>query len=243
MRSSWLQRCCRVLFFISTYSVTISATAGIQVFATRLMFEEHRKEAAVRIENTNADAVLIQTWLEHNTKDSEKNTPLPFFVTPPLSRLEGTQQNTLRVRRTGATLPTDRESVFWLNIKEIPQVVKADNVLQFAINTRIKLFFRPASLTVCGKDAYTKLHWAVIKKEKHLALEANNPTPCFITIARLAVNEQEKIAITGAQMIAPFDKVAYELSHKAATDVKNISYQTINEHGAETSLLKMIPSY
>lgn len=243
MLSPWLYRCCRILLFISTYSAAISATASIQIFATRLMFEEHKKEAAVRIENTSSDAVLIQTWLEHNAKDVEKNTPLPFFVTPPLSRLEGAQQNTLRVRRTGVLLPTDRESVFWLNIKEIPQVVKADNVLQLAINTRIKLFFRPTTLSVCGKDAYTKLHWAVLKKEKNVILEANNPTPCFITIASLTVNEQEKVTITGVQMIAPFDKVAYNLMHKEAAEVKYISYQTINEYGGETNPLKHVPSY
>lgn len=243
MRSRWLHCCCRILLFISMCSMNMSAIASIQIFATRLLFEEHKKETAVRIENTSADAVLIQTWLEHNTTNTEKNAPLPFFVTPPLSRLEGAQQNTLRVRRTGAALPADRESVFWLNVKEIPQVVKADNVLQFSINTRIKVFFRPTALTVCAKDAYTKLHWAVIKKENNLALEANNPTPCFITLARLTMNEQEKITITGAQMISPFDKVVYDLGQKTATDVKYVNYQTINEHGAESRLLKAIPSY
>ncbi len=242
MRRSWLHCCYRILFFIAIYGVNISAIAGIQVFATRVIFEEHKKEATVRIQNNNADAVLIQTWLDRNATDTEK-TPLPFFVIPPLSRLESGQQNTLRVRRTGAALPVDRESVFWLNIKEIPQVAKAENVLQFSTNTRIKLFFRPTALTVCTKDAYTQLQWALIKKEKGLVLEANNPTPCFITLSRLTMNEEEKITITGAQMISPFDKLTYDLGQKKAADVKHVSYQTINEYGSQTSLVKAVPSY
>ncbi len=244
MRSSWLQRCCQITLFISMCSVTISATAGIQVFATRLIFDGNKKEASVRIENASPTAALIQTWLEHN-KGTLENTPLPFFVTPPLSRIEGQQQNVLRVRRTGVALPTDREVVFWLNIKEIPQVVKAENALQFAINTRIKLFFRPSDLTICAADAYTKLHWRVVQKESGLALQASNPTPCFITLANLFLNDKDKVDIAAAQMLSPFSDVSYDLGSgaKQAAEIHDVTYQTINDYGGETPALKVQPSH
>lgn len=37
-------------------------------------------------------------------------------------------------------LPVDRESVFWLNVKEIPKKSAEENVLQIAVRSRIKLF-------------------------------------------------------------------------------------------------------
>lgn len=45
-------------------------------------------------------------------------------------------------------MPEDRESMLWLNIKGIPATddVSDKNIVQFAINSRIKLIYRPAAL-------------------------------------------------------------------------------------------------
>jgi P pilus assembly chaperone PapD len=51
--------------------------------------------------------------------------------------------------RTGGSLPEDRESVFWLNVKSIPATddsVPHNNVLQVVVKSRLKLFYRPAGL-------------------------------------------------------------------------------------------------
>jgi fimbrial chaperone protein len=43
------------------------------------------------------------------------------MVLPPLQRIEPNDRNILRVvMLPGSALPTDRESVFYLNIREIP---------------------------------------------------------------------------------------------------------------------------
>ena len=46
----------------------------------------------------------------------------------------------------GEGLPSDRESLFWLNIMEIPLKVEDPNSVQFAIRQRLKLFYRPPAL-------------------------------------------------------------------------------------------------
>ncbi|MCL7707702.1 molecular chaperone, partial [Enterobacter kobei] len=85
----------------------------------------------------------------------------PFMVTPPLFRLAAHQDNTLRVVRTGGTLPEDRESLYWLNIKSIPSAAKIEGVnrLQIAIKTRIKLMYRPASVSGKPEDVASALKW------------------------------------------------------------------------------------
>lgn len=48
-----------------------------------------------------------------------------------------------------AKLPTDRESLFYYNLRETPPVPEGSEghaILQVAVQSRIKLFWRPAAL-------------------------------------------------------------------------------------------------
>lgn len=60
--------------------------------------------------------MLIQSWVD----DLADNNKSPFIVTPPLFRLDAGDSNDLRVLLTSPQLPSDRESLFTLNIKVIP---------------------------------------------------------------------------------------------------------------------------
>lgn len=81
-------------------------------------------------------------------------------MTPPLFRLNGGKENTLRVVKTAQALPEDRESVFWLSVKTVPPEAEGKgNHLQIAVRTRIKLFYRPASLVGLPEEAAKKVRW------------------------------------------------------------------------------------
>ncbi|MCC3264159.1 fimbria/pilus periplasmic chaperone, partial [Paenibacillus polymyxa] len=72
-----------------------------------------------------------------------------FIITPPLFKLSPTKNNVLRIVNTSDALPQDRESVYWVNVKSIParsEDAENKNVLQIAVRTRLKLFYRPAGL-------------------------------------------------------------------------------------------------
>lgn len=45
-----------------------------------------------------------------------------------------------------AALPQDRESVYYFNLREIPPKSDKPNTLQLALQTRIKLFYRPKAI-------------------------------------------------------------------------------------------------
>jgi P pilus assembly chaperone PapD len=64
-----------------------------------------------------------------------------LYYHPPLFRLKAGEQGFVRILRSGKPLPEERESMFWLNIKGIPAMDSAPdkNMVQFAINSRIKL--------------------------------------------------------------------------------------------------------
>ncbi|WP_150149569.1 fimbria/pilus periplasmic chaperone, partial [Enterobacter bugandensis] len=79
---------------------------------------------------------LVQTWVDRGVNGSKT----PFIVTPPLFRINPGVENILRIVRTGGSLPEDRESVFWLNVKSIPATadrVPHNHVLQVVVKSRL----------------------------------------------------------------------------------------------------------
>ncbi|WP_459585808.1 fimbrial biogenesis chaperone, partial [Enterobacter asburiae] len=92
--------------------------------------------------------------------------------------LDAEQKNSLRINYLGTPLPTDRESVFWLNIKNIAPSKKANsNKLQINVKSKFKLFFRPAGLKGNAELAYKKLKFTC----RNNTLSAHNPSPWFVS--------------------------------------------------------------
>lgn len=112
------------------------AAASISLNATRIVFDGDHKEANITVRNGNQD-VLIQSWVDMNDASASR---APFAVTPPLARVFAKEQQLLRILYEGTGMPTDRESVVWLNVQEIPQASESENTLQLAIRQRIKIF-------------------------------------------------------------------------------------------------------
>ena len=53
----------------------------------------------------------------HSTPES---VDAPFLITPPLFRMDAQKEQSLRIVYTHDQLPADRESLFWLNVLEVP---------------------------------------------------------------------------------------------------------------------------
>ena len=103
--------------------------------------------------------------------------------------LDAKEDNVLRVVRTGGNLPEDRESLYWLNIKAIPSSkhVEGVNTLQIAINTRIKLLYRPSAVKGRPEDVADKLEW----HREGNDLVVNNRTPFYMNFQTLTLNGQK----------------------------------------------------
>lgn len=61
------------------------------------------------MENPDKEPYLIQSWLENQQSGVDK---IAFIVTPPLFRLDGNQENMLRIVKVGDDLPKDKESLY-----------------------------------------------------------------------------------------------------------------------------------
>ncbi|MFZ4216142.1 molecular chaperone, partial [Pantoea endophytica] len=101
-----------------------TATAGVSLGATRVIYNEKDKETALEVRNAPDEgaaekAFLIQSWVSNFDEANKSKTP--FVFTPPLFKLASGKSNRLRLTVTDlAALPSDRESIFLINVRAIP---------------------------------------------------------------------------------------------------------------------------
>lgn len=193
---------------------------GVTVGGTRLIYNGGKKEASLNVTNTDTNPYLIQSWAETQNGGAEK---APFIVTPPLFRLDGNQQNLLRIVRTGGNLPEDRESLYWLNVKSIPAGSKKEgaNTLQIAVKTRIKLLYRPQGLKGVPEDVASKLTWT----QSGTRLTVTNPTPFVMNFNQVKVGASEVKDVT---YVLPMSQATFNAPTAASGQ---ISWKLISDYG------------
>lgn len=213
------------------------ATAGISLSSTRLVFDGKHKEAGITVRN-NGEDVLIQSWV-----DTTDASPAPFAVTPPLARVRDNEQQLLRVIYEGTGMPTDRESVVWLNVQEIPQASKTQNTLQLAVRQRIKVFFRPAGLSNNAYLAPTELVWQLADVAGKPVLKVSNAGVYHVSIAEItlqagAVSEHP----FDSMMIAPGEHKAFVLKQLKSAQPSQLKFSSINDYGAQDAYTAQLPT-
>jgi chaperone protein EcpD len=217
------------------------AHASVVIAGTRVVFNAAQGETTVRLTNANARPALVEAWIDDGDVDSTPDTAhTPFLITPPLFRMDPNKDQSLRILFVpGAKpLPADRESVFWLNVLEIPPKPSAveqagKNYLQFAIRSRIKLFYRPAKLPGDALTAPDKLVFNAMTGQG-AALEVHNPTPYYVTISSLSLGADAQPIEGTDGMVAPFGDLRVSLKGVAQTPAPGtpVVFTTINDFGA-----------
>lgn len=212
------------------------AQAGVVIGGTRIIYPSDQAEVQVTLKNKDdAKRYLVHSWVS-NIDDSKA----PFVITPPIYKLDENRQTLLHVVYTGdkTHLPQDRESLFMANIKSVssvPEELRDKNTLQFAIKTKIKLFYRPTTLS----DTAAKTAWQSLQfSRRNNQLTIKNPTPFYVTLGQLKVAQKE-VKPLGKQdtpsalsmMIAPYGEQVFALPTAAQGSVM---WTAINDFGAET---------
>lgn len=225
---------CAGLLFASLSS---TLCANVTIDRTRVIYAEGDKESDVRLKNEGADPVVVQSWLDTGTPGaSPSDIRVPFVLMPPIARVEAGRSQVVRLVYTGEPLPQNKESVFYLNVLEIPPKPRSDeerNTLQFALRSRIKAFYRPKGLVGEAEQAPSKLTWKLVPIGGGYALEANNPTPYHVSIVRAALQMGDKAIEGGDGMVNPGETQRYPLKdlHQIPAAAR-VSYSYVDDYGA-----------
>ncbi|MGP0011664.1 MULTISPECIES: fimbria/pilus periplasmic chaperone [Pseudomonas] len=227
-----------------TLIASVTVQASVIITGTRVVYPANQKEMSIRFENKNQKPALVQVWLDSGDEEvTPEQAKVPFIATPPIFRMEPDKQQVVRLAYTGEPLPKDRESLFWLNMLEVPPKApnsEQSNQLQLAFKTRIKVFFRPQGLPYEAVQATEKLLWKLVKTEQGLALEVHNPTPYhlnFDSVDLLAAGQRhaKPVGETAAQnMVNPQASNRFPLpSLKSAPSAgAQVEFQVIDDYGA-----------
>ncbi|EGX6615595.1 molecular chaperone [Salmonella enterica] len=234
-----MKRLITTLLLVLVTGINI-AHAGVVIGGTRIIYPANQAEVQVTLKNKDNDKrYLVHSWVS-NIDDSKA----PFIITPPIYKLEESRQTLLHVVYTGnkSALPQDRESLFMMNVKSvsaIPEELRDNNMLQFAIKTKLKLFYRPASL----KESAAKTAWQSLQfSQSQNQLVVKNPTPFYVTFGKLSVagkaikaasDKNAPSALT--MMVAPFAEQRFPLPSAVKGDVV---WTAINDFGSETEQRK-----
>lgn len=181
----------RSLIFFGLITLPFSGNAAVALDRTRAIFPGSEKSISLNISNENQQKpYLAHAWLED---DKGQKITSPFIIVPPLQRLEPGKKSAIRINALPAVsaLPQDRESVFWLNVREVPPKSDKTNVMQVALQTRIKIFYRPAAVI---PEKYS--HWEdkLTFRRTRDGYIIDNPTPYYVTVISIKGAQKEKIA-------------------------------------------------
>lgn len=193
---------------------------GIALGSTRVIYPQGEKQASLSVINSSDSSVfLIQSWVANG--DGIRSPD--FIITPPLFVMQPKSENLLRIMYVGPALPTDRESVFYLNSKAIPSIDKktlSGNALQIATQSVIKLFVRPKDLPTASIDAPSALRCH--NENGHLTI--SNASPYYVSLVAMHVGKN-----TLANNMVPPKGV---LTLNAPPG--RLAFQTVNDFGATT---------
>ncbi|EOZ7472405.1 fimbria/pilus periplasmic chaperone [Enterobacter hormaechei] len=212
-----------------------SAHAAIALDRTRVIYDASNKSETLSISNQNKSLpYLAQAWIEDEQGHKIES---PITALPPLQRLEPGAKSQVKLQMTdGATLlAQDKETLFYFNVREIPPKSSKPNTLQIALQTRVKMFYRPAALAIDSQQLNEPQKQLTLAREGD-GYRLNNPTGYYVTIVEAAAAEKSaSVAGFKPAMVAPKASVMLKGSARAFGSHPVLTF--INDYGGRPKLV------
>ncbi|CAK6491377.1 Chaperone protein FimC [Pantoea sp. Nvir] len=208
--------------------LAFQARAVVNVDKTRLVFNQGEISQTLNLKNGAESPTIVQIWSdEGDIMLSPELSKTPLIALPPVMKMSPGELRSVRVMLTSkAGLATDRESLYWLNIYQIPALEKssekAERKVVLPLRIRLKVFIRPAGLAAPQPADRQKLRFVVQGK----TLKIVNPQPWFITL-RLRVGDKLRL---DNLMMAPHAQHAVPLD-KTLTPGEKVSFSVLEDDG------------
>lgn len=208
---------------VLSFAFCSQAMAVFVLNGTRFIYDENKKNITFEVTNNASQMYGGQVWVD-NTSEGNGIYMVPQ---PPFFKVGAKQKQIIRIMKTDSSLPTDRESLFWLNVQEVPP--KPDvkdsrgSVLAIAMNSRVKLIYRPSALKNGRENAEKKL---TIEQRGDITW-VKNPTPYYMAIVGVQTNGRElKLSDKVTKeltLLAPFSSVSLGVSARGSLKIAAIN--------------------
>lgn len=217
----------------------IPAWGSVYLESTRVIYQEGQRDVTLKLTNADkAQAALVQLWMDDGGLDaSEVQGHVPFLINPPMAKIEAGKSQLARIAFIGEQLDPAHESLYWLNVLEIPPKSTGGSQLSFAIRSRIKFFYRPKAIWALEPFNPEKLQWRWKSKTLPLQIEARNTSAFHWTIntATLLIANQE-YPLDLSAMLKPQQSLGFSLREADVplAGPARIRISVINDYGGES---------
>lgn len=237
-----LRRTLMTVAAIAAACFAMQAQASVVIASTRVIYPAQEREVTIKLSNDGRTPALVQAWLDNgNIAEAPETLKVPFVLTPAIFRLDPAKGQTLRLIHTKEPIAQDKESLFWLNVLEVPPKPQAGedaNRLQIAFRTRIKVMYRPQGLPGQADEAPAQLSWelAPAATGKGYALKASNPTAYIVNLGKVSLQSGGRSFDAGAGFVMPGESALFPVPGMASAPASGatIRFLSINDWGANT---------
>ncbi|HHQ4530769.1 TPA: fimbria/pilus periplasmic chaperone [Aeromonas hydrophila] len=211
--------------------VSQSAQATLGTDQTRYIFRGDRDSLTVTVDNSdNKQTFGGQAWIDNIVEQDSRPT---FVVTPSFFKVKPKGEQTLRVIIASDHMPKDKESVYWLNLQNIPPMLEGGGVA-IALRMKMKLIYRPKDLIDGRKGAEEGISFQTRLDGKTVLA---NTTPYIYAISSLLDGKGEMIKVDHDEsqkllMFMPGDEVVVKehvVKVNSVNDFGDIQTWAINQ--------------
>ncbi|EPL3976028.1 fimbria/pilus periplasmic chaperone [Serratia ureilytica] len=224
-----------ILAAVVSGGIIQQANAAIALDRTRVVFDGGQSSVSLNISNHNKQLpYLAQAWIENEAGEKLQG---PLVVLPPVQRVEPGKPSQIKIQALPAVkqLPQDRESLFYFNLREIPPKSDKPNTLQIALQTRIKLFYRPAAITPTREEIATPWQEKATLEKTGDNYLVSNPTPYFLTLVDAGKSKDSQgVKDFEPLMIPPKSSAALNVNASSLGKKPVLTY--INDYGGRPQL-------
>jgi chaperone protein EcpD len=220
--------------------VAWQAWGYVQISGTRVIYPASAREVTLELTNKGNVPALVQVWMDAGDRRIRPGVEsVPFLITPPITRIDAQRGQSLRLTYVGQGLPQDRESVFWLNVLEVPPSAKStqagQNLVQLAFRSRIKMFYRPEGLAGNVEHSANHLSWRLIRQGEGYALRASNPSLYHVSISNLELQttQTRRYSNLSGGMVSPGGSADFPIDRlSGSVHAKAVTFYWLNDYGA-----------
>lgn len=224
--------------------LTKVASASVIMTGTRVIYPSDVKSKTIQLNNTDSFFNVVQMWVDVNNPNSTPDdADAPFIINPPIFRVEANSGQNVRLIYTGGKpLPADRESVFYLNMLQVPPTTSesmSKNRLRLLFRHRMKIFYRPATIPNAGKTVSEMQTFTLSPKDKKWLLTINNLSSYFATYSDIVItiNGKKISKFDDLPMVAPKSSetivISNNVSNLPTTADVNIEYILVGDQGGD----------
>lgn len=243
-------KCYSHFFFFSFLLTSLGLHAAVVPLQDRVVFSVNDSDRRLLIVNNDRNApVLLQSWIDDGSSGGiNKEKDYPFAVIPAVAKMSPEKIMSLRILPTEKIreLPRDRESVFWINLYEIPGIKKSQqrenaNKLDVGLNTQLKIIYRPFMGNMDIKNIAEGL--SVRLSDSGHSLELDNASPYYVTPVSIKIKSssgEQSLQLGMNRMIAPFSHKRFGLTKIMNSKEISVEYTLVDDAGKDFSFTRSL---